>query len=100
MKQTVYSRRQLQSVILPILHRYNAQSALLFGSYAKEQASPESDIDLVVYGGENFNPTDIFAIAEDLHRASGKAVDVYEISELEKGTPFYKAVMEGGVLLR
>ena len=100
MNNTVYSQTQLRSVILPILNRYKAQNALLFGSYAKQQARPESDIDLVVLGGEHFNPTDIFAIAEELHVASGKSVDVYEIGEIEKDTPFYKSVMEEGVPLK
>ncbi|MDR2295274.1 MAG: nucleotidyltransferase domain-containing protein [Clostridiales Family XIII bacterium] len=74
MERAVFSLKQPQSVILPILRRYNAQNALLFGSYAKERADPGSDIDLLVYGGENFNPTDIFAIAEEQMGKSSSGV--------------------------
>lgn len=43
-----------------------------------------SDIDFIVIGGHAFDPTNIFAIAEDLYEASGKNVDVYEINEIKK----------------
>ena len=33
---------------LPILRRYGAQRAGVFGSYARGQAGPESDLDLLV----------------------------------------------------
>ncbi|MBR5229233.1 MAG: nucleotidyltransferase domain-containing protein [Firmicutes bacterium] len=96
----VYTYDELQNVILPILHKYNADKGMLFGSYARKQATAESDIDLVVFGGSKFILTDIFAIAEELHRASGKKVDVYEISEINEGTAFYEAIMKEGVFLQ
>lgn len=93
----VYTTEQLSQIILPILKKYSAQSALLFGSYARGQATHASDIDLLVIGGDRFDPTDVFCIADELHRATGKAVDVYELCELEHGSPFYNAVMSEGV---
>ena len=88
---------QLQQIILPILKKYRAESALLFGSYARQEATQSSDIDLLVIGGTEFDPTDVFCIADELHRATGKAVDVYELCELEQGSPFYNTVMTEGI---
>ena len=51
----------------------------MFGSYARQEANAASDIDLIVVGGIKFDPTDVFCIAEELHRALGKPVDVYEL---------------------
>lgn len=93
----IYTIEQLLQIILPILKKYRAESALLFGSYARQEATQTSDIDLLVIGGTEFDPTDVFCIADELHRATGKAVDVYELSELEQGSPFYNAVMNEGV---
>ena len=62
-------------------------SASLFGSYARGEADASSDIDLLLVGQRGFRPLGVFGVAEDLHRISGKAVDVYEISELDEG-PF------------
>ena len=41
----------------------------------------------------------MFAIAEELHEASGKRVDVYERSELLDGSPLLDAIDKEGVLL-
>lgn len=93
----IYTTDQLLQIILPILKKYHAESALLFGSYARQEATQASDIDLLVIGGAEFEPTDVFCIADELYRATGKAVDVYELCELEQGSPFYNAVMSEGV---
>ena len=93
----IYTTDQLLQIILPILKKYRAESALLFGSYARQAATQASDIDLLVIGGAEFDPTDVFCIADELHRATGKPVDVYELCELEQGSPFYNAVMSEGV---
>lgn len=100
MSNRVYSRDEIHAMVAPILRRYNAAYALLFGSYARNEANPQSDIDLVVVGKDTFRPFDIFAIAEDLHECSGKAVDVYEMREVKQGSPFYCTIMSEGVILQ
>lgn len=93
----VYSLHSLQQIIQPLLVRYHAQYAILFGSYAREEAHAASDIDLVVAGGKEFDPTDVFCIADELYRITGKNVDVYELCEIEPDSPFYHAIMQEGV---
>lgn len=88
----VYTFDDLRRLVRPILDRYNAESAFVFGSYARGEATPESDIDLLVRGGEKFHSTDIFAIADDLYNASGKRVDVYEVSEIQEGSDFMRSI--------
>ena len=95
--QNVLDRKDLECMIAALISKYHAERALLFGSYARGEATADSDIDLVVYGGPAFRHTDIFALAEELYELSGKRVDIYEIQELTVGTPFYDSVMEEGV---
>ena len=73
------------------------ERAILFGSYARQEADVLSDIDLVVIGGAAFSPTDVFSMAEDLHRATGKAVDVYELCEIDQDSDFYRTILREGV---
>lgn len=94
----VYSHSELRDMVAPLLDRYGMASASLFGSYARNEASSESDIDLLLVGRKGFRPLSIFGVAEDLHRLSGKPVDVYELSELEPG-PFRDTVLREAVLL-
>ena len=57
----------------------------------------ESDIDIVIIGGKNFVPHNIFALAEDLREMTGRDADVFEIREVNTGTPFYESVMREGI---
>ena len=88
---------EIKIIVKELLKRYHAEYALLFGSYARGDASPESDIDIVVIGGKDFIPRDIFALAEDLREMSGRNADVFEIREINAGTPFYESVMKEGI---
>lgn len=93
----VYTIDELRTVISSILRKYGADHAILFGSYARQEADVSSDIDLVVIGGTQFEPTDVFCIAEDLYRLTGKQVDVYELCEINEGSDFYHTIFSEGV---
>lgn len=98
-KYKIYALDELIQIIKPILNKYNADSATLFGSYARNEASNTSDIDLLVRGGSNFDPTDIFSIADELNKASGKNVDVYEQREISKTSELMKSIDREGVII-
>ena len=93
----VIAKDELKAVIRDLLHKYHAEYALLCGSYARGEATADSDIDVIVFGGKDFRPADIFAFGEELHQLTGKDVDVFEIREVNVGTPFYNAIMKEGV---
>lgn len=97
MPDHIYSVEEVAQTVLPLLKKYHAERAVLFGSYARQEATAHSDIDLVVIGGPGFDPTDVFCIADELHRMTGKNVDVYEISEINAGTEFYQTIFDEGV---
>ena len=97
MSDHIYAQSEIFAVVRQLLKKYQAESAILFGSYARQEANAASDIDLIVVGGSKFDPTDIFCIAEELHRTMGKAVDVYELREVNTGSAFYNTIMEEGV---
>lgn len=93
----VLTRSELETAIRALLKKYHAEYALLFGSYARGEATASSDIDLVVVGGANFRARDIFSFGEELRQLTHKDVDAFEFRELNVGTPFYETVMQEGV---
>ena len=97
MSDHIYTQNEIFAVVRQLLKKYHAESAILFGSYARQEADVASDIDLIVVGGSKFDPTDIFCIAEELHHTMGKVVDVYELREVNTGSAFYHTIMEEGV---
>ncbi|MBO4699898.1 nucleotidyltransferase domain-containing protein [bacterium] len=97
MPEKIYSTLELKDILLPIIRKYNAQKAYIFGSYARNEADMNSDIDVLVIGGKLFDPTDIFCIAEELYTASQKKVDVYEESEIDRNSDLYSNIMREGI---
>lgn len=91
------TRTDIENSIKELLARYNAEYALLFGSYARGEETDESDIDVLVFGGENFKKSNIFAFAEELRKMTGKNVDAFEICEVDRSTPFYDNVIKEGI---
>ena len=55
---------EIEQNIRVLLNRYHAEYALLFGSYARGEATADSDVDVVVVGGPSFRKMNIFAFAE------------------------------------
>lgn len=91
------TKNEVETMIRLLLRKYRAEYALLFGSYARDEATADSDIDVLVVGGKGFKARDIFAFGEELRQMTGKNVDAFELREINKGTPFYNAVMREGV---
>lgn len=97
MSEHIYTLNEIFAAVLPLLKKYHAEKAILFGSYARQDADATSDIDLIVVGGEQFDPTDVLCIAEELHCTMGKPVDVYELREINTGSAFYDTILAEGV---
>lgn len=48
----IYALNEIQAIANPILQQYGVSSAYLFGSYARGEATGQSDIDLRIHGGK------------------------------------------------
>jgi len=97
MSEKVYSIEEITQIILPLIKKYRASKVILFGSYARNEADKDSDIDVLVIGGDAFDPTDVFCIADELNRLSQKKVDVYEEREINHTSAFYNTIISEGV---
>lgn len=90
----IYTLDEIKNIVKPIAGKYNVDAIYLFGSYARGEATEESDLDFLVFGGNNFKLTKIFALAEDLREAFNKSIDVFEIHEVNTGSVFYDTIMK------
>ena len=93
MCDTIYTIERIRDIVIPIANKYNVESIYLFGSYARGEADENSDLDFLVFGGERFKLTNIFALGEDLRNAFQRQVDVFEISEINTDSEFYSNIM-------
>ena len=94
MSGCVFTIKDIVRLVKPVAEKYGVKAVYLFGSYARGEADEDSDLDFLVFGGEDFKLTMIFALAEDLRDILKKNVDVYEISEINKDSDFYTTIMK------
>ncbi|MGH7868188.1 MAG: nucleotidyltransferase family protein, partial [Candidatus Dormibacteraceae bacterium] len=73
-----------------------ARSLAVFGSVARGEAEPDSDIDFLIELGEGRNVLDLAELIGDLEEELGRAVDVVEI---RVETPATKRVRQEAIFL-
>lgn len=91
------SVHEIEEYIRKLLRKYNVEYAILFGSYARGEANENSDIDVIVVGGDKFRARDIFSFGEELREITDKNVDAFEMREVNKDTEFYRNILREGV---
>ena len=94
MNDKVFTITDIKALVKPIAEKYNVDEIYLFGSYARDEADQNSDLDFLVFGGQNFKLTMIFSLAEELRAILNKKVDVFEINEINRDSEFYKTIMK------
>lgn len=99
---------EIQKRIQPVAIKYKLKKVSLFGSYARGEATPDSDVDLYIIKSKNSYkgiPWAAGAIYVDFEDALGKGVDLISPGQLKEdwdliGTKLlYKNIKEDGVIL-
>ena len=93
------SIEEIKSYITPVVEKYPVERVILFGSYARGDASDTSDVDLVVESGGKMRNSRIFTLGGDLLVALPVRVDVYDILEIKESSPLYNSIIEEGITI-
>ena len=75
---------EIREKIDPILKAHDISYAAVFGSVARGEARPESDVDLLVRPGRSTDLFEYFDLREELAAALGREVDVVTEKNLSK----------------
>ena len=68
----IYTISEISQIVTPIASRYGVASVWLFGSYARGEATAESDVDLLIDGGAIHSLYQLTAFRLDLEDALQK----------------------------
>ena len=93
------SIEEIKSYIIPVIEKYPIEKVILYGSYARGDASDMSDIDLVVESGGKMRNSKIFALGGDLLMVLPVRVDVYDILEIAYPSAMYDNIRKEGVII-
>lgn len=97
MTKNIYTLDEIKAIVAPICRRYGIQRAYLYGSYARNQATEESDLDIRIEKGELRGIFALCGFRLDLVDALQKDVDV--VSGLPKIKGFTANMNKDEVLI-
>ncbi|MCL2198939.1 MAG: nucleotidyltransferase domain-containing protein [Defluviitaleaceae bacterium] len=84
MSEKIYNHDEILTLVTPIFERHGVTQAKLFGSYARGDATPKSDIDFVVRYEKTPSLWTFCGLIEDLEVAFEKECHVVTQCSLEK----------------
>jgi predicted nucleotidyltransferase len=84
----IYKLQQIKELAEPIAKKYNLKSIWVFGSYARGEASDESDVDLLIdYSDSNaLNLHGFIDMADEFEQTLNKKVDFISAENLNAPT--------------
>ena len=74
--RSVYTIKEIKNIIKPILNKHGITDINLFGSYARGDARPDSDIDIYCDKGNIITLIDQVVLEEELENALNKKIDL------------------------
>ena len=89
----------IKSYITPVIEKYPIERVILFGSYARGNASDTSDVDLIVDSRGHLHNRKIFALGGELLDVLPVRVDVYDILEIARPSDMYDSIQREGVVI-
>ena len=84
----IYTLEEIRSRTLPIIQKYHIPAMYLFGSYARGQATEDSDLDFLVdtTGTDLTSLLRLGALYCDLENAFEKRIDLITVRSIMKNT--------------
>lgn len=76
LNKSIYTIKEIKTIIKPILNKYGITEIYLFGSYARGEAKESSDIDIYCNKGNVKTFIDQGLLEDELEKALNKKVDI------------------------
>lgn len=93
----VYTIEEIKAIVVPIAEAHSVGRIYLFGSYARGEATPSSDVDLRVDKGNLRGLFALGALYADLEDGLGKKLDLLTTGSLDQS--FLRSIADEEVLL-
>ncbi len=99
MTTKIYSIEDIKNMVYEILANTEVEKAILFGSYAKNKPTKNSDIDILIDSKGKIKGLKFFAMVDKIREKLDKEVDVIEKLEIDKNSKIEKEIEKTGVVI-
>jgi len=95
----IYTIDEIKEKLLPIFESVPIKRAILFGSYARNEQTAKSDVDIVIDSEGKIRGLDFFGVLGDITDSLEKRVDLIEKYQIKEDSPFERTINSEGVIL-
>ena len=99
MNKKIYTIEEIKAILEEVLKNSPVYSVILFGSYAKEIADENSDIDLIIDTKETLMGFKLFSLITKIEDAFNKQVDAFEKSEIIENSKIDEEIKRTGIVV-
>ena len=86
---------EIKDRVKRVFDKYNVNFCYLFGSYAKQNANPKSDVDLLI--DTEVTGLDFYGLVEELRDILCKKIDLLKVNQLENNPELLKEILKDGI---
>lgn len=99
MSEKIYTIEEIKEILRKILKNMPVYRVTLFGSYAKNTANKNSDLDLVIDTKEALMGFKLYSLITKIEETFNKQVDAFEKSEIIENSKIDKEIQKTGVVV-
>ncbi len=99
MSDKIYTIEEIKKILKEILNDKPVYQVILFGSYAKREATNKSDIDLIIDTNSQLKGFALLKLIYQIEEKLQKEVDGFEKYEIMENSLIDKEIKETGVVV-
>ena len=99
MSEKIYTINEIKAILSKVLVNMPVYNVILFGSYAKNEATKNSDLDLILDTKDTLIGFKLYSVITKIEEAFNKRVDAYEKTEIIKDSKIDKEIKKTGVVV-
>ena len=99
MTKKIYTINEIKQILKKILENMPVYSVILFGSYAKNLATANSDLDLVIDTREQLMGFKLYSLITKIEEEFNKNIDAFEKSEIIENSKIDEEIKKTGVVV-
>ena len=99
MTKKKYTINEIKKILKKILENMPVYSVVLFGSYAKNLATANSDLDLVIDTREQLMGFKLYSLITKIEEEFNKNIDAFEKSEIIENSKIDEEIKKTGVVV-
>lgn len=99
MSEKIYTIEEIKEILKEILKDQPVYQVILFGSYAKKEATKESDIDLIIDTKSKLKGFSLLKLISQIEERMQKEIDGFEKYEIIENSRIDKEIKETGVIV-